>query len=497
MRVMPRRQFKQGLTAVFLPSVVAGIWPISSSAWDLQSTVTLGEYYSSNISLVSDNERDDWVTRLSPDFLLTHAGRRLDFNVSYAPELLYFADDSDWEFYNTLGSGAVLNVVAERLYLDADAALFQANVDPDRALASSNLYQTGNRSDGTRWQVGPRWEQPLFARSQLSAFYRVGHLNYDDVDDNPDTPENERLAIDLEDEDWLSGSVLLGTRPEAVGRGGYELGYEYNELDYERSDEVKWANARLRLMRSLASSVEAWVLGALESDLIDEPASGSLDEFWWELGANADLGEDQIAASFGHRYFGTTYRFKWNRERDDRAYWIAYDETPSTTDYRSLRILTPAAPAQPTPIPPPPDSGLEQPGRADVSIVKRFDAGTAWTRYRSRLAWSIYWEEREDEIVLTPQTDEETPVDETSYGTAIDFSWDVGIRTAASLTASWTRRDFGAGDDDSYTISGDLTRELGVRTSLAIGMGWQTRDGGPTADYDEYWARVELTRRFY
>jgi hypothetical protein len=319
------------------------------------------------------------------------------------------------------------------------------------------------------------------------------------------------VDLDLADEDWITGSFIVHNRPDSPGTTGYELGYQYDELDYDPLEDdpntapdesldpqtVKWASAWLQIITRLPSDLELSLLGGLESD-IREPDSASLDEGRWEVGLAADLQEDQVSAGVGHRYFGTTYRFDWTHTADDRSYWISYDETPSTTDYRDLRYLNPAAPSEPGAPPPPPDSGLEEPGRADVSIVKRFDAGTAWTRYRSRLAWSVFWEEQED-VPLASESGEQQEPDETSVGTALDFSWDVGVRTTASLGASFTRRDFGGGNDsdDELRASADLTHELGVRTSLGFGVGLQTRDSDGTADYDEYYARVELTRRFY
>jgi hypothetical protein len=474
------------LSCALFATALSGGWPAAAGAFDIQSAATVGEYYSSNVALAADGqEEDEWVTALQPEIIVSNTGARLDLNLTYTPELLYFADDSNWEFFNRLSSAAILRLFAEQLYLDADAAMFQSNVDPDRPLANSNVYDaTGNRTDGTRWQVGPRWEQPLFGQSEATAYYRVGRLDYD----QPDDPD-----LVVEDEDWVTGGFRLGDRPEAAGTAGYELAYQYDEIEYELSDKVKWASAHLQLIGRLPSDLQVSLLGGLESD-IREPDSASLDEGRWEIGLAADLADDQLSAGLGHRYFGTTYRFSWRREQDDRSYWASYDETPSTTDYRSLRDL--ATPGEPSGIPPPPDSGLEQPGTGDVSIVKRFDLGTAWTRYRSSLTWSVFWEDREDEVVLTPDTPDEPSADETALGTVIDFTWNIGVRTDGTLGASWTHRDFDTGEDDSYEVSAGLTHDVGVRTSVGFGLGWQTRDLGGTADYDEYWARVELTRRF-
>jgi uncharacterized protein (PEP-CTERM system associated) len=166
----------------------------------------------------------------------------------------------------------------------------------------------------------------------------------------------------------------------------------------------------------------------------------------------------------------------------------------------------------PPPLPPPDDADIDRPGNPTRYVRKRFDADAAWMLSRSTLTLNAFWEDREDQVLVTDLDTETSSVDdETFYGVNGDFSWELGTRTVARVGASWRRREVNdftdfepgepvtASEDDLYTLDAGLDYLLGLRTTLGLATGFRSREGATSdnsGDYDEFWASVHLVRTF-
>jgi uncharacterized protein (PEP-CTERM system associated) len=490
-----------------IAAALPGIFPLAGMTLDISPSLTLGEIYSSNVDLATDaaptppgESKEDWITRVAPRVEIGYQGNRLGLDIDYTYEALFYALESDRnEAYNQLLTSGLFDLVGEELQLRGRASLMQVNVTPEDPVTNSNINTTGNRTDAMVWDIGPVWRRKVFGNSETEGYLSVGQVNYD-------SPE-------IQDVETLLGRLSVHTSDARPGALTYEAVYEYDKLNYEISGDSVVQATWLQIGYQINETYQVFGLGGLDSDF-EDPDSGSLNEPRWEVGAASSLPADNLRASVGRRFFGTTYSFNWDHKSGDATYGVSYSDSPTIEDLNSLQEL-PANPPGTEPGTPPPDSAINRPGTATRYVLRRADLDASWTLYRSTLLMNVFWEERHDQRAQSASAaDETTPLqDENSYGATVDFVWELGSRTDASFGAGWTHREFsnltdcdpnipgdcagiGTGSDELYTLRAGLDHELGPRTTLQFETGYQSRQQGDVGDYDEFWASAQVMRAF-
>lgn len=483
-----------------------GIVPAWCQAIDIMPRIGIAEIYSSNVDLQPDGEEeDDWVTSLTPGVTVGLQGSGVRLDLDYTLEALFYLNDSDRnEVYNQLAATTLFDIIGENLQLWADGSIDQVNVSPSKPVTSTNINVTDNRADAIAWDAGPVWSQPVFADSLLEGQLLVGRVNYDTIEAGDET--TVVTDVDIQDVDTLNGGVSLHSVLESAARLTYELAYEYERLDYEESGDATQQSTWLQLGYRIRPEFQVFVLGGLDSDF-EEIDDSSLNQGRWEIGFNTASATNVFEAAVGHRYFGSTWRVNFLRERGNATYTLSYDETPTTTDLTDIREI-PVYPPSPNPPPLPPDSDLGQPGSPDRYLLKRADAAARWELHRSALLIDVFWERQEDRIAIDPLLAQpEDAEDERSYGAGIDWAWFVGPKSEAGITLSWVNREYiddddpissFTGEDDQSAITLRFDHELGPRTLLGFALGYDNREvsEGDENDYDEYWGRIGIVRMF-
>ena len=183
---------KFGATRAACLAAIIAIYPLTGSALDIEPSITVGEIYTSNVNLTSDNveplrvqgrlgdqgraARSDWLR-----------GSRLDLDIDYTLEALLYAKDSDRnDVYNQLSAAGLLDLIGEDLQLRADGSISQVNISPDEPVTNSNINTTGNRANATIWSIGPEWQHRMFSNSEVDGHLSVGHVDYNEPS-NQDT----------------------------------------------------------------------------------------------------------------------------------------------------------------------------------------------------------------------------------------------------------------------------------------------------------------------
>lgn len=485
---MTRRNFLSAFFVFLL--AVGGFEQAIALEWD--ASLTLGEIYTDNVELRSDGlAEDEWITRVSPEINLFHEGSRVELDVNYSLEALYYADVSERnEVYSQLNSIALLDLIGEELRLKGQWGIDQVNVNPDLPLTGSNINTTGNRAEATTWSLGPEWRQTLFGITEVDALYYISEIDYDDPS--------------IQGVESRRGSFVLRSIPEAVHTFTYEAAYSNTRLIYDISPNAEIQSAYLQLGYRFMTDFRLTALGGLDSDYAN-PTDSSLSEDRWEVGLDAEFGDDLISIGVGERFFGTTYRFSWNRDRDDVTYRVSYREDPSNTDLLRLQIEAPE-----DGVPLPPDGDLGRPGSANRFIFKRADAGAEWRMFRSTVDITMFWEFRED--LTTPGATgdpDRITGDEESYGAVLEFTWDLGTKTIANLGGAWRRREVvrfdvaqsdpsAIDENDLYSLTAGVIYQFGRKTSLLFDVSYDSRVGksSVTSDYDQFMAELQLIRKF-
>jgi hypothetical protein len=470
-----------------------------AGALEIEPSLELAEIYTSNVNLDPDGrEESEWVTQLMPGIEVLYEGRRLELALNYALEALFYAEDSDRnEVYNQLSSAALFDVVAEELQLRANVSISQVNLEPEETIANSNINTTGNRTDATTWSAGPQWRKGLFGGSEVEGHAFFGNVDYDDEATQDVRTTNARISFHTDER----------TNPTVT----YDLAYEYDRLEYDIAGETIVQTAYLELGYRINDTYRLFAVGGFDNDFISTGGDDeSLDEPRWEAGVAAEFTEDLFRIAVGHRHFGATFALSWDHLEPNATYSLRYSEAPSTSDLAVLRQLPVTPPGEP--VTPLPGSDIERPGDPTRYILKRADAIASWLLYRTTVTLNAFWEDREDQVLITEEATSGTGLeDERSYGLNLDLTWDIGSRSKVHVGAGWRDRminDFGeAGsgelpiseEDQLYTLQAGIDYLLGLRTSLGFATGFRTRQGSTadeSGDYDEYWASVRLVRTF-
>jgi len=485
MFMLPRRSpiFPLLLLAIGVPSV--------SMAVEWRGSVDASEVYTDNLQLVSGGLKEDaWVTRVKPSVGATIKAKRLELDLDYGLEGLLYANDSDRNgVFSNLSTYAVLGLIGDELWLRGAALIDQVNVSPSKALTSSNINITGNRSDATTWNVGPQWRRSLFNKSELDAYFTAGRVSYD-----------EPAAQDVK---TLVGQATIRSSSTGPGDVGYEIKYEFNKLDYEISGDVKVQSLYLQLSYQINETFRLTGLVGADSDFTD-PNDSSLSQSRWETGFSRVLGRNEFAFSFGRRFWGNTYFFEWNRRQGDHAQLrMAYSETPSTTDIVALQKVPSGEQDDAFDLP---DSGLDRPGTARRFIRKRGDAGVDMAFHKTSFYVGAFWETRDN---ITLQTDPFSVPDEDAYGVSASLSRELGHKTVFHMSVSHTTRELIVNDplsSNGITIDNDtllqgsagIDYDLGLHTFVSLGARYNDRKGAETGfgNYREFSAQLGLTREF-
>ena len=153
-------------TALLAPPVWAqlGLNPglIPSPGWLISPALSVSEIYTDNVQLApAGSQRTEWVTTVSPSVTVAATGARLRLNVNYAPQILYRLNEGskDAAFHNLTATGNS-ELVRQLLFVDASANTYQTNTSilgtqAPGPQAVSNIYQTGNRTTASAFNISP------------------------------------------------------------------------------------------------------------------------------------------------------------------------------------------------------------------------------------------------------------------------------------------------------------------------------------------------------
>lgn len=478
-----------GALTVSLPSI--------GSAVEWRGSVNVAEIYTDNLTLASgldstpeNKEVDAWVTRVQPSIGVSVDAERVELDLDYSLEGLFYSGDSKRNILrNQLASYGVLRVIGDELWLRGSGLVDQVNVSPENPLTTSNVNATGNRSDVAIWTIGPQWQRPLFGKSELDASFSAGRVNYDE-------PE-------AEDSKTLAGRAVIRSRATVPGEFSYELAYDYNKLDYDNSADVEVQSLYGQLGYQVNEAFQLTGLVGLDSDF-SKLDDSSLSERRWEAGFTRKIGKNDFTFSFGKRYWGETVFLEWiRRQTENRRFRASYNEAPSAADLLALQGL----PVGEVDDFDSPDSGLDRRGRTRRFIRKRADIGFDWGFHRTSFYVGVYWEQRDN--IDTDPTQSQFP-DEDSWGASANFSRELGYKTVFTMSVSHSNRELildptmGGGfiieDDTLLQGSAALSYELGAQTILTFETRYNDRGGaGATSEsnnFEEFAAELGVSRSF-
>jgi uncharacterized protein (PEP-CTERM system associated) len=326
---MAKPQRPRAAPVTLLAALLAA--PAAQAAWTFTPTVALTETYSDNVSLQSsENAHGQFITDVTPGFLLASNGPRLKLSARYALHYFTYSGEQPANTRRTqqeLNGNMEARLIDDLLFLDASAARGTRGVSGFGPQAAGNLYSTTNQANVSTWRLSP-YLRYRFGPS-ADVLLRYSH----------DAVKSGDLALGDSSGDTVALSVVSGPRFPILGWG---FDYLREDLDHDIGGQSLTETASASLSYRLVPTLRLIGSGGYDRFEFDGPG-GREQGPNWSLGANwIPSPRTSLRITGGQRYFGPTYSLA-AAHRSRRSVWdISYSD--SVTTARS-QYLMPSSPS--------------------------------------------------------------------------------------------------------------------------------------------------------
>lgn len=326
-------QHRNALVALFplapVAAWVALAWPAPAHAaeWTITPGVDLKETYTDNVTLATPgNERNDFVTEITPNLSLKAAGARMKLSADYAMRNFFYARSSGASNrHHHLQAAANAELVENLLHVEGKASAGQQAVSPFGPQVAGTGHLTGNQADVRTYSISP-YLRHRFGRTATA------ELRY-----SRDTVSADAGGLRDSESDRLRISVNSGTEFKTLQ---WDVLYDDQKIDYEVSDDVRTRQLSGSLRYALTSHVALTASAGYEDNNYASIGKKPEGEFWM-LGATWSPSErSSIALSAGRRFFGDTLSLGAQHRTRMTVWTVGYQEEITTT--RS-QFLVPSA----------------------------------------------------------------------------------------------------------------------------------------------------------
>ncbi|MDJ0710584.1 MAG: TIGR03016 family PEP-CTERM system-associated outer membrane protein [Woeseiaceae bacterium] len=496
------RSGQKGLThagsigcGLFLSAIAFGQSALAQD-WEFEPSIELIATYTDNLLLAGDGfEVESFVGQVIPGFTLVKEDGRFTTDTSYRAQALFFEEDSDLDtVFHQLTADATIEALPESFFIDLDASIEQAVIDPSRGIAASNVVATDNLGDVTYANVNPYVVQRLGSSNAfVRADYAYGIGRYEDFG------VATFSRVDDFTEDQLG--LYVGTEEDETGFE-WSLTYNAQSIDYDVVTDYEFERAGASLGIPVSRSFRLILLGGLESDVLEGRDVGGLDSDYWEAGVRINAGQNKsIELRTGERFFGTTYFGNIEFEGRVMTASVTYTENPTTSALDgpgsaattfTVGELDPLFEDDPIA-----DDFLLVPVRAEVYVSKLLRSRIEFAGNRTLFVVTFYDEQREFLEAVDGTVDAE---DGQSAITAA-LRYELGARTALDLSATLAKYDYVDTDvtTDIETVVLSVLRSLGANTDLRLSLRHSDQETDSVSGFDNYTEdAIELSflRRF-
>ena len=305
-----------------LPLTVAALLlaPSARADWRFTPTLDLRETYSDNVALQDEEHaRGQFVSEITPGFLLKHKGPHLTVNARY--QLQYFAmQDRDISGTNRtarrMQADARGELIDDFLFVDANAARSQQNISPFGQVSTNNDYASANRAEVQNWRISPYIVQRFGSTATAELRYAR------------DSVDAGRTGLGTSEGNTVSMNLNSGAAFRTMG-WGLQLSEQKIDDSIANDITIKTANAALRYKVVPTLDLTA---GLGYDDYDYQALGGTTRGKSWNAGfAWNPSRRSSLTASLGHRYFGPSRMLKALHRSRHTTWSINYDDAVTTT----------------------------------------------------------------------------------------------------------------------------------------------------------------------
>ncbi|PKN16218.1 MAG: TIGR03016 family PEP-CTERM system-associated outer membrane protein [Deltaproteobacteria bacterium HGW-Deltaproteobacteria-23] len=165
--------------------VVAGlalffaVSPVVAAEFSLRPVIGLFEEYNDNIYETSDNEREDFITRVRPGLELKYKAPVWDWNLKYLFEYQHYARNSrDDQFTHDLDARGNIRLIERFLFLDVSDTYRRVYLDPTRNDQPQSDSLFVDQTDQNIFTISPYIKTRVAPRVLLTTGYLFQDTRY-------------------------------------------------------------------------------------------------------------------------------------------------------------------------------------------------------------------------------------------------------------------------------------------------------------------------------
>jgi uncharacterized protein (PEP-CTERM system associated) len=491
---------------------------LHAGEWDITPSISLAQIYTDNVDLEPDNERDAYITEVSPGISLSGGGGRFTANIDYRMQNFFSSENNFSPNTNhQLNASTTTELARDLFFLDADSSAGQTLLDAGGTRSRDNFTDNRNRTTVWTYSVSPYLTPHFGEFADAILRYRTGGVIYSKGEASDSRIHN------------VSAGINSG-RHFSTLTWGADYNYTKQNRDSSSASDVTYeevsGNAQYRLTRYLRLDGNAGYTNDDfdSSDDFDNGTYWSVGAFYqrsrfWSAGATkgrnlttATLGLfptrrtaltiDYRDQDVGRRSTGETWTGTFSHTTRRSSWSATYIEDTTTSQERQLEdqggfLLVDPVTGEPNPNPQPGDVVVEVPLGPTTSLTdevqerKRGQGTVGFNTGKSGLRATVFYQKTRS---LESLDEEETR--------GINGSWNFRLapRTNSILSANWDRSTGNRndrGDSDYWYVQASLRRQIRTNLNGSLTYRFQRQDSDDDDnDYDENSVIARLTATF-
>jgi len=467
--------FLLGMSVFFINPAHSAI-----GGWELKGGVAASESYNDNLTLVSANKIDDYITEINPYIGIRRKTRALDLSVDYRLQnLIYASEDQFNETFHQLQGDVTANFIKDIFYINGSASYGQQNISNTGNVSFNNQSVTGNRTNVGTARLNPYFKYRFGRAADLYLGVEKGIVRYGSGSAN-DSDRNDYQV-----------KLSSGT---SFNRIKWNVNYHNQDIETDGQSDTELTEYKgkveYKLTRQFGLTATA---GYEDNEYVRAVTTEAPDGSSWTIGINwTPSPRTSFEAGVGERFYGNTgYMTLSHRLRrvllsakylEDVTVSAVnqFDGTgvqdvdefgdPIISDASNPEVLDPSLP------------GINN----DTYIRKRLSGNFSFRSAKSLLTASIYDERRFYQI-----SDDR----ERSYGASANLTWDFARRTKAIFSTSGQIVNVrGGGRKDGYaSLSAGVVRQLQKKLTGTMKLTHNRRDSSlNSVDYRQNIATIGI-----
>ena len=320
----PRRK---GLAAAVGLAALSLAQP-SRADWTFAPNASLRETWTDNVMLAAEGqERSQFISELTPGFVLQNQGPRLDFRASYNRHFYKYADSNlrgpNGQNANSgqqnLQADLKAKLISETLFLDSTASITEQGVSafgPNVGGTPANPFAPGVSSEIKIWRVSPY----LLHRfgSQANAELRYAH----------DKVSSDRNDFGTSTSDQVTLNVASGSAYRQIG---WNLYYTRQNLKDSIAQGSSSQSALATLNYLYSPQLTLTVTGGYDEYDYQSLGGVTKGKNWSVGGSWRPSGRTSVQLNVGKRYFGDSYFLAANHRTRTSVWSLTYSDAVTTT----------------------------------------------------------------------------------------------------------------------------------------------------------------------